>query len=234
MPLSYPIIIICYKQINTIQKDRNESRRATLTKLNRPQSVLRPSHQTVKSCIYPRNCLSFPPSRCFSSSSRDDCKRKKSHTTSMLGPAGLKFTEIQETRFSRFRFSPICKALNFSLFLSSLPSPPVIKLIFFLSYALLSFSRASFTSFLFLLRFNHRSSIIYLFFLRSFRVLFLLLSLWWFFTIFCFVGFFQKLMMFDECIWWIVSFFINFYNLSFNILIFENVISGWLIVYKSK
>lgn len=148
MPLSYPIIIICYKQINTIQKDRNESRRATLTKLNRPQSVLRPSHQTVKSCIYPRNCLSFPPSRCFSSSSRDDCKRKKSHTTSMLGPAGLKFTEIQETRFSRFRFSPICKALNFSLFLSSLPFSPVIKLIFFLSRfshfpALLSFPFSS-------------------------------------------------------------------------------------------
>lgn len=194
MPLSYPIIIICYKQINTIQKDRNESRRATLTKLNRPQSVLRPSHQTVKSCIYPQNYLSFPPSRCFSSSSRDDCKRKKSRITSMLGPAGLKFTEIQETRFSRFRFSPIRKALNFSLFLSCLPSPPVIKLIFFLSYALLSFSRASFISFLFLLRFNHRSSIIYLFFLRSFE------SCFFFFLCDNFLQYFVSLVFFRS--WW--------------------------------
>lgn len=91
---------------------------------------------------------------------------KKSYVD--LGPAELKFTGSQRFKRHAFPVFAFCSYAKLRIFHYFSPSsPPVIKLIFFLSYAreLLSFSRASLISFLFLLRvslrFNHRSSIIY-------------------------------------------------------------------------
>lgn len=69
--------------------------------------------------------------RGWPSSSRDDRKRKKVVRRSRSSRVEIhRFTEIQEACFSRFRFLLVCKASNFSLFLSILPSRDQADLLF--------------------------------------------------------------------------------------------------------
>lgn len=69
--------------------------------------------------------------RGWPSSSRDDRKRKKVVRRSRSSRVEIhRFTEIQEACFSRFRFLLVCKASNFSLFLSILPSHDQADLLF--------------------------------------------------------------------------------------------------------
>lgn len=136
----------------------------------------------------------------------DDCKRKKVVRRSQCSVQQGWISPVQRFKRHVFAFRSYAKLwifhyppLSLSLFRDQ------ADLLLFSSYALFSFPSSSLRV---SLRFNHppRSSIIICFCTPSISFE---PSLWWFFTIFRFVGFFQKLMMFERIFSYLLFFYIG-------------------------